>query len=104
MIPSLPVRPTLASMVVVLGVGLGCPESVPPPDLMARLDSETLSYQEFEAFLEDNTAAGMAVLGSESLSALLDQCLDVRSHVTVTNEDQLEVLPQVAHLGGRSDE
>jgi len=78
MIPSSRNRLALAGMVVVVGAGLGCPESVPPPDLLARLNSESLSYQEFEVFLEHNTAAGMAVLGSESLSALLDQCLDER--------------------------
>jgi hypothetical protein len=74
-------------MMAVVGVGLGCPEPVPPPDLLARLDSETLSYPDFEAFLKQNTAAEMAVLGSESLSALLDQCLDERLLARLAQDD-----------------
>lgn len=71
-------RLALAAMVVVSGVGLGCPQPVPPSDLLAQLDTEILSYQEFEVYLEHNTATGMAALGSDTLSALFDQCLDER--------------------------
>ena len=67
-----------SSVVVAVGAGLGCPEPAPPPDQLARLDGEALSYREFEDFLERNTTIGVAGLNSDTLSALFDQCLEER--------------------------
>jgi len=53
-----------------------CGSSVPPPDQVAELDGQALSYPAFETFLEHNAVAGAGVLGSDVLSSLLDQFLD----------------------------
>jgi len=55
-----------------------CGSSVPPPDRVAEIDGQALSYQAFEEFLQRNSVAGAGGLGSDVLSSLLDQFLDER--------------------------
>lgn len=58
--------------------GSGCGPTVPPPDLVAQLDGEPVPHEDFEEFLEGNVEDGSGVLGSDVLSALLDQFLTER--------------------------
>lgn len=60
---------------LVLQVG-ACGSSVPPPDQVAELDGQPLSYLSFEEFLERNAVEGAGAMGSDVLSSLLDQFLD----------------------------
>ena len=53
-----------------------CGSSVPPPDRVAELDGQALSYAAYEEFMQRNSVAGAGVLGSDVLSSLLDQFLD----------------------------
>lgn len=71
-------RLLFATVVAAAGAGLACPEPAPPPDVLARLDGEALSFRAFEDFLERNTTIAVAGLSSDTLSALFDQCLEER--------------------------
>lgn len=64
----------------------GCGERVAPPDRVAEVDGEALSYQAFEEFLERNSVAGAGVLGSDVLSSLLDQFLDEQLLMRLASE------------------
>lgn len=70
-------RNTVAGLGLAISLLVGaCGSSVAPPDRVAELDGEALSYSAFEAFLERNAVDGAGVLGSDVLSSLLDQFLD----------------------------
>ena len=69
---------TLGLLVVMSLWITACGSSVPPPDRVAEIDGQALSYQAFEEFLQRNSVAGAGGLGSDVLSSLLDQFLDER--------------------------
>jgi len=56
---------------------VGCSgESMPAPDVVARIDGREIVHAEFEAYLRENSVDSAASLGSQVLSSLLDQFLD----------------------------
>lgn len=70
----------VAGVIVVVGlVGMvSCRASMVPPDGVARIGRQTLSYGEFEDFLARNATIEVGALTSDVLSALFDQFLDER--------------------------
>jgi parvulin-like peptidyl-prolyl isomerase len=62
--------------VLLIGLVLGCHQSVAPADRVAEVNGEPIPYAAFEEFLRRNSVSGLGVLGSDVLSSLLDQFLD----------------------------
>ena len=79
MIRSRSVAQGLAGLsVLLIGLVLGCNQSVAPADRVAEVNGEPIAYAAFEEFLGHNSVSGLGVLGSDVLSSLLDQFLDER--------------------------
>ena len=66
----------LGSAVLAIVLPVGCSDEIAPADRVAELEGEPVLYSSFEAFLEQNAIEHTGVLGSDVLSALLDQFLD----------------------------
>jgi hypothetical protein len=67
---------SIAGIVAVLVVA-GCGgRSLPPPDVVARIENRDLPYVHFELYLEANSVSSAAGLSSEVLSRLFDRYLD----------------------------
>ena len=68
-------RPAAALALAVLASGCGGREPT-VPDMAARIGDLALGYEQFEAYLEENSVDPDFGWGSDVLSALLDQFLD----------------------------